>query len=344
MIRKKFFIVGLFILILSAFGIKHFRRTLPLQQDATVVEVIRVQQGSIPIEVQAIGTLVAAQNVQIAPETAGQVAKIFFQDGVFVTRGTPLIQLNNAEYLAKLASAKADLNLSTTTYERLKVLAKQGIISRQDLEKSLADMLGKKATAEENNVMLNKMLIVAPFDGVLGKSLVSVGNYVSTGQSLVSLTDTHHLHVEYSIPEKFFGALKLGQTISVLSSAFPQQEFTGKVAYIAPTINTQDRTVSLYAEVPNNNQLLASGLFVTVRQNLGENTHALLVPPTSLLGTIDGQEIFTVVDGKAKAVVVEVGQRTPTSVEILTGLATNDLVVVAGQQKLHDGALVQIKK
>jgi membrane fusion protein (multidrug efflux system) len=187
------------------------------------------------------------------------------------------------------------------------------------------------------------MQLTAPFDGVTGKCMVSPGDYVSIGQALVSLTDTHHLRVEYSIAEKYLSVLKLGQEISITTSAYPGKKFLGHVAFISPTINTQDRTISVYAEVPNDDQQLSAGLFVNVKHSLGMVKDVLLVPSISLVATIDGHQVYKVVNSKAQAVPIEIGQRTLDSVQVVSGLAENDAIVTAGQQKLRDGADVTVK-
>lgn len=339
--RKKSIIVLTIIIVAIAWFV-HKKHQLPMSQEATLVETVKVTAVTIPLEANVVGSVVAAKNVQIAPETSGQVAKILFQDGMFVKQGTPLIQLDDAIFATKNNSAHADLNLSQTTFHRMTLLAKKGIISQQDIAKAAADLEEKKAAALESQVMLNKMLLVAPFDGVVGKCLVSPGDYVSVGQALVPLTDTHHLHVEYKIAEKHVAKLKLNQDVKVTSSAFPEKEFLGKVAYIAPTINTQDRTISVYAEVPDN-QALVAGLFVNVSQALGSQTHALTVPTMSLMATIDGEQIYKVVDNKIQAIPVVVGQRMNNSVQIIKGLEVGEVVVITGQQKIRDGSTVTIK-
>jgi membrane fusion protein (multidrug efflux system) len=341
--KKKLVWAGVLAVIFSLSLLKFHHQTPDPNQHAVIVEVAKVKQDNIPLEAQVVGTLVAAQNVQIAPEITGQVSQILFSDGDFVKQGTPLIQLNNAVYKAKFDSAEADHHLSETTFERIKVLANKGIISRQDLEKTAANLKEKKAAKDESQVMLQKMLLVAPFDGMVGKSLVSLGDYVSAGQALVSLTDIHHLHAEYNISEKYLASLKKGQLIKLTTSAYPGKTFMGKVAFIAPTINTQDRTISVYAEVPNEDEKLTAGLFVNVTHSLGTQDNVLLVPATSLIATIDGHEVMTVVDGKAVSVPVEIGQRTLNHVQILRGLAQDDSVITAGQQKIRDGVLVRVK-
>ncbi len=342
-LKKRLIIVGILAVIAGYVVFNHYQSSAYPHPDATFVKVDKVKQGSIPVEVQSVGTLVAANNIQIAPEIAGTVAKVLFQDGEFVKQGTPLIQLDDAVYQARFASVQADYQLSETTYDRMSILAKKGIISKQDMEKAAADLKEKAAAEQENKVNLNGMLLTAPFDGMVGKSKVSPGDYVSVGQALVSLTNIRHLHVEYNIPEKYLGLIQMGQEISVTATAFPGKVFKGKVAFISPTINTQDRTITLYAEIPNESLTLRSGLFVNVTQSLGADDTALLVPAKSLMATIDGHQVYKVVNGKAQSVPVEIGLRTTDSVQILKGLTANDAVVTEGQEKIRDGADVAVK-
>lgn len=312
-------------------------------EEAVVVDAARVTQGNIPIQAHAIGTLVAANNVQITPEIAGHIEKIFFADGgVFVKKDTPLIQLDSASYQAQAESDKANLLYSQTDYQRKVHLGAQGAISRQAIDQALADLKTKQAAAQQSAVALKKMLLRAPFDGVLGKINVSPGDYVTVGQSLVSLTDIQHLHVEYSVSEMYLPQLKIGQTIYLTAAAYPGKKITGTVSFISPTINTTDRTIALYAEVPNVERALTAGLFVNVVQELGMENQALLVPAASLVPTIDGQQVYKIVNNHVQAVTVTIGQRLQNTVQILSGLQPNDVIVVAGQQKLKEGMLVKI--
>ena len=133
------------------------------------------------------------------------------------------------------------------------------------------------------------------------------------------LTDTHHLRVEYTVAEEYLAALKTGQTVKLVTFPYPDQEFSGQLSYIAPTVNTQDRTISVYADVPNDDQRLRAGLFVTVTHSLGVMDNVLLMSATSLMSTMDGHEVYKLVDGKAVIVPVEIGQRTADSVQVLKG-------------------------
>jgi membrane fusion protein (multidrug efflux system) len=333
-----------FVFILGiGYGVKHHHRAAESQEASVVVEAEKVKLGNIPIEAKAVGTLTAEKKVQITPEFTGLVAMIHFHDGSFVKKGTPLIQLDDKVTRSKAESTKAALFYSATNYKRMVLLGKQGAISRQAIESAAADLKQKQADAQENQVTVEKMQLIAPFDGVLGKSQVSPGDYVTAGQPVVMLTDILHLRVEYSVSEKYLPQLKLGQQVKLTTSAYPGKEFVGKVAYISPTINADDRTISVYAELVNDDRLLTAGLFVNVTQFLGTQNSALMISPLSLVPTIDGHKIYKIVNGKAVSVPVVIGERNSDNVQIDKGVSANDVVITAGQEKLKDGMAVTMK-
>ncbi|HSW68574.1 MAG TPA: efflux RND transporter periplasmic adaptor subunit [Gammaproteobacteria bacterium] len=343
--RKKTISLVLLVVMICFFVVHHRRSHQAMPEDRVPVEMKQASLGNIPIEAHVIGTLVAAKHVQITPETAGHVAKMYFQDGgILVKQGTPLVQLDDTTYRAKLESDKANLTYSEVDYNRKVLLGKQGAISQQAIDQALADLKTKKALVQQSEVDVSKMLLVAPFDGVLGKFNVSPGDYVTVGQQIVSLTDIIHLRVEYSVSEKYLSQLKLGQKVNVTTSAYPQNVFVGTVVFISPTINNEDHTISLYADVLNDQRLLTSGLFVNVTQELGMENNALIIPADSLVSTIDGQQVFKIINDKVEAVPVTIGQRIQNAVQVTSGLSAGDKIVVAGQQKLKDGSLIQVNK
>jgi membrane fusion protein, multidrug efflux system len=310
--------------------------------EPVIVKTTIVKAQVLPLEARAIGTLVAP-SVDITPEMAGHIEKIFFKDGSVVKQGEPLILLDDAIYRAKHESAKARLIYSENNHKRMVLLGKQGAIAKQAIDQAESDLKEKQAEAKESEVTMNKMTLTAPFSGVVGQGKINLGEYVTVGQGLVTLIDHEHLRIEYTIPEKFLSSLKLGQTVKVISSAYPDKVFLGKVAFISPAINVENRSVSLYAEVDNKDRLLASGMFVNVTHSLGVTEQALLVPAKSIVPILEGAEIYKVVDGKAHAVKVVMGARVNDSVEILQGLAAGDEIITDGQQKIKTGTPVKLK-
>ena len=341
--RKSIVVIGVFAAIaLSVLVVRYYSKSVLPIDTLVWVKVASVQQQDLALEAKAIGTLVAARNVQITPEINGHVEKILFQDGTFVKQGTPLIQLDNQTARAGLVSAKAGLAYAEADYKRKQWLGKQGAIAQQAIEQAEADLKEKKAGALEKEIAHEKTLLKAPFDGVVGKCKVNPGDYVTVGQSVVALTDIQHLRVEYSVSEKFLSQLKQGQAITLMTSAYPNTPFVGKVAFISPTINSEERTIALYAEVENLGGALKPGMFINLTQSLGAQHRVLVVPARTLVPAMGGEQVYKIVNGKAQAVSVVVGSRAGDWVQVVEGLAAGDMVVTDGQLKLKDGVPVQI--
>jgi membrane fusion protein (multidrug efflux system) len=341
--KKKIIITSIVAASIFYWGIAKYRSQSASQMPPAVfVQTEKVSETSLPLKVEAIGTLVA-RSVQITPEAAGHVSKIYFRDGAFVKQDAPLVQLDDAVYKAKYESAHAQLAYSRGDFKRKSLLGKRGAITQQAIDQAEADLKEKKAAAEESRVMMNKMLLSAPFDGVVGKSMVSPGDYVTTGQGVVSLTDTKHLRIEYYVPEKYFPLLHAGQEVSVTSATWPGKTFTGKVSFISPTVSAENRSLAIYAEVPNENGELAPGMFVNVTQSLGMEEKVVMVPARSIVPMLDGQQIYKVVNGKAFGVTVLTGRRSDEKVQITEGLAVGDMVITDGQLKVKNGVPVQMK-
>jgi membrane fusion protein (multidrug efflux system) len=342
---KKKIIISSLVVISIALSVGVFRyrsgSSNPAPSDIWV-QAVKVKETSLPLTVNAIGTLVA-RNVQITPEMAGHVRKIYFRDGAAVKQDTPLIQLDDAIYKAKYESANAQLAYSRNDYQRKSLLGKQGAIAQQAIDQADADLKEKGAVAKESRVMMDKMLLAAPFEGVVGKSKVNPGDYVTTGQSLVTLTDTKHLRIEYNVPEKYLPLLHVGQEVKVTTATWPLKAFIGKVAFISPTISPENRSVAIYAEIDNEQNELAPGMFVNVSQALGTEEHVIMVPARSIVPMLDSQQVYKVVNGKAYGVNVTTGKHRNETVQITQGLSLGDMVITDGQLKVKNGVPVHVK-
>ncbi len=306
----------------------------------TVVQTASVKETNLPQRVEAIGSITAT-TIDISSEAAGHIAAIDFADGAAVKKGDVLIQLDDSLLKTKILSTTAQYQYSKASFERLHKLSKN-IVPQQSIDQAETEMKQNQAAMQEADVLISKMKLSAPFDGVVGQRKVNVGDYVNVGQSVVTLTDTSHLRVEYHLPEKYLPDLKLGQTVELTTAAYPDKTFKGVIAYISPTIDTNSRTISLYANLDNSEATLAAGMFVNIRQTLGVTKNALLVPARSLVPGLSGNQIFKVVDGKAISSDVQVGLRTNQMVEITQGLSAQDVVITDGQLKVQNGQPVTV--
>lgn len=316
----------------------------PEKAEANAVEVAAVTQMNIPISVNAVGVLQAVQSINISPQSPGVLTGINYQPGTLVQAGTPLFQFDNRIFVASLNSANADFKVAQMTYNRSTQLAKQGALSKAELDQNQANYSKAKAQVDMSQTLLDQTTLKAPFTGYVGPKNVSVGDYVKVGQVLTTLTDRSQLLVNYSLPEKYLSKVKMGDSVSVKITENGDKLYQGKVMYISPTIDVSTHSVAMQAQIPNPNNDLTPGSFVRVTQNLGMINNAVVVPRQSLVATISGSKIFIVKNNKAVQMDVDTGESNADFIEIKNAKIVGDQVVIAGQQQLQNGSPVKIVK
>lgn len=308
----------------------------------TNVQVAMVTQMGIPTTVFSVGRLVAIKSAQLSSEVDGRISTIFFQNGDYVHKGQPIIQLDDAKAKADLYSAQAAYRLSQTTYARYQALIKEGGVSQQTLDQQKSALESNEAAVKMRMASLQQKTITAPFSGVLSVFNVTSGAYVSSGQALVKLVDKQKLRVQYTIPQKYLALLKLGQVVSVKSNSYPTKTFSGEVSYIAPSVNEDTGSVTIQATIENHKNLLSPGMFVTINQIVQEDPDALVIPEQSIVASLQGHHVFVVKNGIARAIKIKIGERRNGFAQVKKGLKLGEKIVIAGQQKIHDGSLVKI--
>lgn len=346
--KKVVFIISVLAVILACrfWGYKNFKNKGSLAPakpvSAISVEAVKVATGKIDHAIEAIGNLASNESVILSPEIAGRITDILFKEGQPVKSGDALIKLDDAISRAELAQVQASLTLSKTNYDRAKGLYAKSASSALVLDEALAKRNADQAGADLAQAKLNKTVISAPFDGIVGLRSVSVGDYVNPGQSLANIESIDPIKVDFRVPEVYLNVLKSDQTINVSVDAFPGKTFQGSVYAIDPLIDSAGRTVVMRATLPNTDGILRPGLFARVNLLVGSNDKALLVPEEALVPQGGTPFVYVVRDGKAVTVPVKTGMRRDGQVEITEGLVEGDMVVTAGQIKIRPNAAVKI--
>ncbi|MCU7857655.1 MAG: efflux RND transporter periplasmic adaptor subunit, partial [Candidatus Thiodiazotropha sp. (ex Lucinoma borealis)] len=172
------------------------------------VETAKVVRDTLVNSVQAVGTLRANESVVIRPEIEGRITKINFSEGGAIKQGELLIALDDSIYAAELRQSEARLALGRSNYKRATTLKKQGYGSEQDRDQTASELQVNQAEVVLAKARLEKTRIMAPFDGLLGLRLVSVGDYLKTGQDIVTLLDLSLLKVDFRLPETILADVK----------------------------------------------------------------------------------------------------------------------------------------
>ncbi len=314
----------------------------PAGQGAAAVEVVKVATASLPQTITAVGSLRSDESVTLRPEVAGRISAIQFQEGQRVTKGALLVRLDAAVTDAELQQARANLVLAKSKFERAVDLARQSFISGQAKDEAENNYKVAQAAVALVEAKLAKTEIKAPFSGLIGLRVVSVGDYVKEGADLVNLESIDPLKVDFRVPETFLRQVQVGQAIEVALDALPGKVYDGKVIALNPLVDAAGRAIVIRAQVKNQDAALRPGMFARVKLITRAEREALVLPEEALVPQGTDQFVFRIVDGKATRVKVETGQRRDGKVEVVRGVDKGDVVVTAGQQRLRDGAPVRV--
>jgi membrane fusion protein (multidrug efflux system) len=307
------------------------------------VEVAVAASDTVVDAINASGQIEAVQAIELRPDIEGRITGIMVREGAAVARGTPLFKVDDAELRAEVARAEAERDLARQALSRTRELQTQRASSQADLERAEATSRSTEAQLQLLSVRLQRTTVRAPFAGVVGQRFVSLGDYVTTDTRLVSLQTVDPQRAAFQVPERYAEALAVGQRVVFRVAALPGREFTGVVDFVDPVVQLPGRTITVKAQVPNRKRELQAGMFIEARLATAMRPTAVVIPEDAVL-PLQGQSVVWVAkDGKAARRRVELGVRSPGFVEARSGVESGEQVVVAGQERLSEGAPVAPK-
>src|SRR4030081_544261 len=237
-----FIIVGLLLTLLvgGLLGFNAFRSKMIAQFFANnkpppvSVSIAEAKSEVIPNLLKAVGDLVAWHQVNVTSDVSGRITEILFTAGSDVKAGSPLVQLFDAPEQADLASFKAQATVAQLSLDRAKQLAARQFGPQATVDTTQAAFDQANAGIARTQAVISQKLVRAPFDGELRVRKVEVGQFLTAGTQIVTLTDLSMLYANFTINEKDSGNLNVGQTVRVLVDAYPGQTFEGKITTIEP--------------------------------------------------------------------------------------------------------------
>ena len=315
------------------------------------VSIAEAKSEVIPNLLTAVGGLAAVHQVDVTSDVSGRITDIMFTPGATVKAGSPLVQLFDAPDQADLANFKAQATVAQLSLDRAKQLASRQFGPQATVDSAQAAYDQAQAGIAKTEAIISQKLVRAPFDGELGVRHVEVGQFLTAGTQIVTLTDLSTLYANLTVTEKDSAALKVGQTVRILVDAYPGRTFEGKITAIEPQIATDTRNIRVQATLDNPDHILKPGMFATTTVVLPDKPAVVTIPETAVDYTLYGDSVFLITekkadDGKTSLTAVRTfvrsGNRIGGRAEILSGLKPGDRVVAVGQLKLQSGAAVAI--
>lgn len=309
-------------------------------REGAVVQTVTVRPEAVGESVVATGTLRAAESVDLQAEIAGKLMRIHFQEGTPVRAGDLLAVINDAELRASLERTRYRGELAELKVRRVAALIDKGGVPQQEYDIAANELNVLKAELELIRAQLARTEIRAPFDGIIGLRSVSEGAYVTPGTRIARLQAVDTIKIDLTLPEKYGDRLRVGQQVGFAVAGLAESG-TAEIYALEPQIDETTRTILARARAANPGGRFRPGAFARVTWQAAEYPDALLVPSVAVLSSSGEKNVFVARDGRAERRVVLTGMRTAGKVQILSGLAAGEELIVSGLQSLRAGAAIR---
>jgi membrane fusion protein, multidrug efflux system len=320
------------------------------QPPPEAVTTVRSPQEKWPVTLSAIGTVAAVRGVTVSADLPGVVAALSFDSGQRVKQGQLLARLDSRQEQAQLQAAESQRELTKLRLQRARILRAQESIAQQALDVASAEDAQAAARVGEIRAVLERKQLRAPFAGVLGLRQVNVGQYLGSGQPVVTLQALDQVHVNFAVPQQEVLRLEVGDAVEVSAEGLGRT-LPGRLTALDAVVDPSTRNVQIQATVDNGEGLLRPGMFVSVRVRLGPETPVVTLPASAIHHAPYGDSIFVVAElqgptgQKYRGVrqqPVKLGGSRGDQVAVLSGLEAGQEVVTSGTFKLRNGAAVLV--
>jgi membrane fusion protein, multidrug efflux system len=303
-------------------------------------------------EIEAVGSLRAVNGADLAFEVSGIVKDIQFNSGDDVAAGKVLLALRSDDDVGKLRALEATAELSEVNYHRDQEQFKIKAVSQATLDADAANLKNARAQVTEQQAIVEKKTLRAPFAGHLGVRAVDIGQFVSAGTAIVTLQALDPIYVDFYLPQQKLNQVKLGLSVTAKIDTYPDRTFAGTISAINPKVDASTRNVQVRATLTNADHALLPGMYATVDIAAGQSQRYVTLPQTAVTYNPYGETVFIVEEsGKdangapqlvARQSFVTAGPTRGDQVAILTGVTDGQTIVTAGQLKLRNGSTVLV--
>ena len=325
--------------------------------EAILVETVQPAIQKVIHQIRAVGSFLPNDEVAIAPEIEGKIEKIMVDEGDIIHIGQLLLQIedkrhklsvNEAE--ARIRTNKASLAYLETTLKRNEALWKKRVLSDQDYDETLSRVIMTRARADSLQAALDWALknledtkVYSPMEGIIIEKTVSKGEYVHVGNTLLKVVKINPLKLHFTLPETYTGMVRLGQQVKARVKSYPDEDFFGKICFINPQIDPATRALNIKASFDNIDNRLNPGFFADVFLLKNTNENALMIPGEGVIHREGKHIAYIMKNGVARRQELQIGKYQQGSIEIVSGVRPDDLVITSGNRSLHDGSSVKLR-
>lgn len=308
-----------------------------------IVDVIVARYSSVTNTVEANGTVLANEYVELRPEVAGRLVYLNVPEGKHVEAGTVIARVNDADLQANLSKSKVQLDLAQKTEERLRKLLDINGVNQADYDAALNTVNGYKADISYYQALIDKTVIKAPFSGTIGLRQVSPGAYLTTSSIIATMQQLNQLKIDFTIPEQYANLVHVGGTVEVQLEGLQTERRKAVVVAVEPQANTVTRNLKIRTIIDARGNI-NPGAFAKVYVGAGTTAKAIMIPTNAIIPDDKNKQVVLVRDGKAAFTTIETGLRQSSNVAVIKGMKEGDTLIVNGVLFAQPKAAVKIRK
>ncbi len=296
-------------------------------------------------KISAVGSLRAVRGADLAAEISGIVDWIGFDSGATVAAGAILLKLRANDDPAKLAELQAAAELAATSLARDQKQLHAQAVAQATIDADESHLRAARAQVAAQQALMDEKILRAPFAGKLGLRQVDEGQYLPAGTTIVTLQALDPIFVDFYVPQQAIPSIATGATVGISLDAYPGKQFPARITAVSPKLDTASRMAQVRAEFPNADHALLPGMFATVSIDTGSARTYITIPNAAVVYNPYGSSVYVVSGSKPQTVrqaMVKTGPTRGDQVAVLDGLHDGDIVVTAGQIKLHRGSTVVV--
>lgn len=297
----------------------------------------------------AVGSLESPAGSMLSAEASGRVQTINFESGVAVTAGAVLVELDSQVEKANLVSATASRDEAALSFERARKLRASNTIPEAEFDLARAKAQSTEANVQSMAASLRRRSIVAPYNGILGIRQIAPGEYIETGQAVVALQSLDPLYINFALPQRDISNISLGQQLSIVTDAFKEQSFSGKVTAINSEVDRSTRTIAVQGTIANPGHQLRPGMFARVIIVINQIQQVITIPVSAISYAPYGDTVYVIESMKdpkgneyrgVRQQIIKIGEQRGDQAVALSGLKSGEEIVTSGTFKLRPGASV----
>ena len=309
------------------------------------VKVATVKTEEVSVDFFANGNFAPLQELSFSAEKPGRVVRVLVDEGNRVRSGQTLAIVRSEQITADLQTAQASYQNALTDYSRFENAFKTGGVTKQQLDQAKLSLVTSKSRLQQAKVNIGDTNIKATISGIVNKKYIEPGSVLGAGTPMFDIVNVSKLKLKVNVNENQVAGLKVGTTVNVKASVYPDATFSGKISFIAPKA---DASLNFPVEIEIGNNAandLKAGMYGTAEFSSNQGKKSLMiVPRNAFVGSVSSNEIFVIENGTAKLKSVTAGRILGDKVEILGGLSEGEIVIVTGQINLQDGSKVDVIK